>query len=279
MKITVAIPHYNDAENLDKLLGQLSEKGFDQVLVLDDNSTDDAVRQLAQKYPYAEFVFGDANLGPGGNRNRVIGRTQADLIWFLDSDMEIKTENPRAEIEKLFVKNMRQVVGTLILGDGNEPMWWNYGYFTHPEKDAKFCSLAYGRKKDQAARDTLRELGWDYAWIDWLGEKSVRRKVDWSAEGSLIVPAKLFEPIGGYDEEFKYHEGQDLTWRLREAGAETFFDPAIVVSHKATRSRRNEIDLADEEAARVRFYKRAYGDSVTSSALYSLMEDESEEAK
>jgi GT2 family glycosyltransferase len=237
----------------------LATKDLDQVVVLDDASADDKLIELQDKYLWAEFVFGDKNLGPGGNRNRIIGKTKADLIWFLDSDMQIKTDDPRTKIEEIFNNEMNQVVGTLILNDHGDPMGWNYGHFLHAKNDDKFFQLTL-EHKNQAAKDNLKALGWDYAWIDWLNEKPKHRRVDWTAEGSFIVPTQLFEAVGGYDEEFAYHEGQDLAWRLKEAGTKIYFDPAIVVSHLATRSRRNEIDQAEEAAAKMRFYRNNYGE-------------------
>ncbi|MDR0955801.1 MAG: glycosyltransferase, partial [Candidatus Nomurabacteria bacterium] len=134
MTITVAIPHYNDAVKLERLLNQLSAENFDQILVLEDASTEPAVKALPAKFPAVEFVFGKENLGPGGNRNRALCKVKSDLIWFLDSDRIIKSSNPRTAIENIFQKNLRQACGGLTLMNG-APQGCNYGRRMHPTRD------------------------------------------------------------------------------------------------------------------------------------------------
>ena len=56
-------------------------------------------------------------------------------------------------------------------------------------------------------------------------------QVDWVAEGSFALMIDDFAKVGGYDVEFRYHEGQDLAHRLREAGVKIMVTGDIVCTH------------------------------------------------
>ena len=51
------------------------------------------------------------------------------------------------------------------------------------------------------------------------------------AEGSFALLIDDFAKVGGYDAAFRYHEGQDLAHRLREAGVKIMVTGNIVCTH------------------------------------------------
>jgi GT2 family glycosyltransferase len=196
------------------------------------------------------------NLGPGGNRNRVIGKTTAEVIWFLDSDMIILSENPRVKIEEIFRKNKNQIVGTLIKNLLGENMPWNFGKFMNPVRDAYFnTALAFADSENRAKiSEMLAKNAMDFSWISWLEKPPKRCKIDWVAEGSFLISREIFEKLGGYDSRFLYHEGQDFCFRAREKNLDVVFDPAIEVLHNSIESR-SATHAEIEREARFLFFK------------------------
>jgi len=87
MKISVIIPAYNCEatiqETLDSVLGQTVAP--DEILVLDDGSTDCTPELLASYRPRIT-VFRQKNGGVASARNALCERAQGDLVAFLDSD-------------------------------------------------------------------------------------------------------------------------------------------------------------------------------------------------
>ena len=92
MDITLAIPNFNGLEGLKKLLPQVTKEEFKNIYVLDDCSTDKS-EEYVKKFPKITFVKGKKNLGPAGNRNRILNCQLGDIIFFIDADMELKVRD------------------------------------------------------------------------------------------------------------------------------------------------------------------------------------------
>lgn len=248
--VHVAIPHYNAYETLPVLLASLGEDDFSSITVLDDHSNDqDRLRSIQATFPYVDIIFGDRNRGAGGNRNRILEIGKTGLVWFLDCDMELVTEHNATAIRQLFERNRHRMVGGTILNRNGTPMEWNYGHEMHPLRDQRFKQLVN--------TNNLAELdanSWDYPWIK--GEKVQQsREVDWVAEGSFVVSLADFAKTGGYDEAFRYHEGQDLAHRLRELGVDVRVVSTIVTRHLEIDVRKDRRQQEVEDSAEL-FYEK-----------------------
>lgn len=57
--------------------------------------------------------------------------------------------------------------------------------------------------------------------------------VSWGSGAFSMVPRRVFEEVGGFDEDtfFLYCDDVDLSWRIREAGYEVVFQPGAIVFH------------------------------------------------
>ncbi len=87
MQITVVIPSFNRrhtlARALDSVFAQTAE--VDEVIVVDDGSTDGSADLVTAGYPRARLIR-QANLGVSAARNRGIEAASGDWIALLDSD-------------------------------------------------------------------------------------------------------------------------------------------------------------------------------------------------
>jgi glycosyltransferase involved in cell wall biosynthesis len=87
LKISVAIPTYNSASTIRSTLETVFSQSCpaDEVLVLDDGSTDDTVAIL-ESYKPRITVFQQQNRGVAAARNALTLRARGDLMAFLDHD-------------------------------------------------------------------------------------------------------------------------------------------------------------------------------------------------
>jgi glycosyltransferase involved in cell wall biosynthesis len=89
VRASVIIPTYNRAGRiahcLDALRGQDTTSKF-EVIVVDDGSTDDTLKVLAQ-FPEVR-VIGQANAGPAAARNRGVREASGEVVLFTDDDCE-----------------------------------------------------------------------------------------------------------------------------------------------------------------------------------------------
>ena len=250
MQVHVAIPHDNAPRALSNLLAQLTEQDFDSITVLDDHSTDQQkLQDLAREFPTVNFIFGEKNIGAGANRNRFLDLYKTGIVWFIDCDMRIETENVADMLRQKFAGENHIMLGSTILYTNGQPMAWNYGHEMHPQHDWQFT-----RATQADDRQMLQQQGWDYPWI-WGERVTEDRQVDWVAEGSFALLIDDFIQVGGYDAAFRYHEGQDLAHRLREAGVKIMVTGDIVCTHLDIDVRGKARHREVEQSARL-FYRK-----------------------
>lgn len=87
MSLAIVIPAKNEARFLPRLLHSVRRQTLqpNEVIVADAGSSD-GTREIAERFK-AKVVEGGM---PGAGRNRGAAATQADLIFFLDADVELK---------------------------------------------------------------------------------------------------------------------------------------------------------------------------------------------
>ena len=103
--ITVAMPAYNEAENILAMVEDVIQvmdvlTGDYEVIVVDDGSRDgtaDVVRALAQQYAQVRLVQHEVNQGYGAAVFSGLTSATKDLVFFTDSDRQFDLR----EIEKL----------------------------------------------------------------------------------------------------------------------------------------------------------------------------------
>ena len=87
MQVSVIIPTYNRVQTLiraiDSVLNQKSP--VDEIIVVDDGSTDDTANQISRNYPNEKLIR-QSNLGVSAARNAGIKQAGFEWIALLDSD-------------------------------------------------------------------------------------------------------------------------------------------------------------------------------------------------
>ena len=259
-KIQAVIPHYNSSEIAIALIDQLKKDDFDGIYLLDDASRPEHLERLKTAHPDIHYVIGDINKGAGGNRNRIVNEVQNGILYFVDADMELRSDGIADTLRQKFDKDIHQMIGGLILNSLDQPMGWNYGHEMHPVHDTQFGLLSElyasgGEAVKHRAWELLKQKGWDYPWL--RGEKPNERAVDWVAEGSFALSVSDFALVSGYDETMRYHEGQDLAHRLRAIGVTVIASSAFTAKHLevAVRAARE----GDFMQGRHHFYKKHWG--------------------
>ena len=236
--VVAAIPNYNMADYLRRLLPQILGGGYDGVYVLDDASTDDSVDAAADFGSAVTLVRSATNRGAGTNRNQILEHVaDGTLIHFVDADMDLTTPAPAAVAREVFARYAGSgvgVVGGLVRrADGTQEPY-NYGPVfslrTHltggfpPVIDRVRHSPALARRITAASRPALR------SWPK-IMEPPAAAPAYWVHEGNMVVEAEVFKSVGGYDSRIREHETQDLAIRLQRRGVRTHFDPSLEVMH------------------------------------------------
>lgn len=275
LNILAVIPTFNSVDLVVERIAELKESSFSHIIICDDHSDDNTVAILREKYgDSVEVIAGVNNLGPGGNRNRILNHElieTADYIFFLDADCQIVYKNDIAElIATSFTQNNDGVVGFSLLDRESKPMRWNYGELMHPVHEApdqKFDDLlASGKITRKQFIEWAPARAASYRLLE---EKDIK-EVGWVAEGCFAIRADLFKHIDGFAEQMRYHETHDFNARVGEAGYRTLFNPTNIAQHLEydSRMQRRESDI---RSGRLYYYQRHWG---MSEDVFSKLFDE-----
>ena len=180
-KISIYIPTYNSditiKESIDSVTNQSIK--FDQIIVIDDGSTDNT-KNILSKFDNIEIITNPMNIGVGKSRNIGIKACKNDLIASIDSDVVL---------DKYWLENILKIF---------------------KEKNAVYCC------------GNLREKYLQNIYNQW---RAKNYKLNWGEADVLNPPfiftcntlhyKKVWEDVGGFDENFKYPGGEDVDYSIK----------------------------------------------------------------
>ncbi|WP_180128975.1 glycosyltransferase family 2 protein [Rhodoferax sp. BLA1] len=217
-----------------------------KVLIVDNDSTDDSVKQIRAAVPGIELLQSGDNLGFGGGCNVGIRRAiaeGADYVWLINSD---STADAHALSALVDVAEQNPALGSVgsVLYEVDVPtqiQLWGGGR----------VRLCCGQSRHQTAPSPL----------------------DFISGASILLRRDALVAVGMFDQSayFMYWEDTDLGFRLRKAGWQLGVAEDSRVWHKQSASLGKGNPLLDEYFTRsgVRFLRR-YAPIPSISILFML---------
>jgi glycosyltransferase involved in cell wall biosynthesis len=254
--VVAAIPNYNMAASLRKLLPQVLAQSYDGVFVLDDASTDDTAAVVASFGGDVTQVRSQHNRGAGANRNQIIDHVaDGAIIHFIDADMDLQTtgtpEVAREVVARYADTGVGLIGGLVARMDGSQELD-NYGaVFSLWGNSTALIQLMIDRlrRKPRLARALRKALAPLVTQWPNILEAPSPGPAYWVHEGNMLVHSHLFKAVGGYDPVLREHEIQDLAIRLEQIGVKRYFDPSIKVVHREVDVRGNNRQRSVNKAA------------------------------
>ena len=183
-----------------------------EIVVLDNASDDDSVAAVSERFRDVRVIEQRHRAGFGANHNTVIRATAGRYVYVLNDDT---TSDDWAFDELVEYLDANPHVGALgprlVYPDGRiQASAWR---FPTPAT-AAVGALTLGR-----------------AGVVQSGGSSVR-SVDWMMGAALVVPRRVLDEVGLFDEGFFiYAEETDLCLRIRRAGYDVQYFPRATVVH------------------------------------------------
>lgn len=216
--LSVIIISYNTAALLEDCLKSIFKavipSGGLEVIVVDNASKDNSVDLVKTKYPQVKLLANDRNTGFATANNQGVKLATGRFLLFLNSDTKI---SPDSLVKPLkFIKNHPQVGGLTV--------------------KLKLPSGELDRDNHRAFPTpwVALTLFAGYKRLYYQLHKNFNRihSIELTAGSYLMMPAKLFKQLGGWDETyFFYGEDIDLCFRINQAGYKIIYYPKVEVIH------------------------------------------------
>jgi len=211
---SVVIPNWNGRDLLERYLPSvieaLSGSPANEIIVVDNASTDGSVDLLRRRFPQVRVLPLDRNLGFGGGSNEGVLAARNDIVVLLNSDMRV---------DRGFLQPLLDC-------------------FTDETVFAASCQIFLSDPKRVREETGLTQAWWED------GTLRVRHRADpaitrpypcfYGGGGSCAFDRRKFLEAGGFDGLFEpfYLEDTDLGYRAWKRGWKVFYQPASVVYHE-----------------------------------------------
>ena len=228
-KTLIVILNWNNAPDTIKCLDSLKQIDYPdyEILLIDNASTDDSVKEIHKFFPEIEIVINKKNIGVSGGRNVGIDIALARMndnssdtphyILFLDNDLIV---------EKTFLKEMVSVAvsnpGIGVLGckifflDKPDTIWATGGILNF----SKGTTVLRGMYElDQGQYDNICE-------------------VDYAVGCTFLVTKEALKIVGHFDTIFGIYCAEEIDWciRARQKGFKVMYIPSAKVWHKISQT-------------------------------------------
>jgi GT2 family glycosyltransferase len=208
MDLSIIIINFNTDDLLVKCLESVRRraKGLEfEVIVVNVGSTDPAKR--VEKFPFVRLIRAE-NRGFSAANNTGAEVAVGEVLLFLNSDTELLNGSLKEAVEQFRINpKLGLLIPRLELPDGS------------------LQPGAYGQLPTvfSTIREKLR-LGSD---------SDPDGPVEWVTGAALFIPRKVFDQVGGWDEQFfMYMEDVDLGARVKQLGLNAAYFPKLRILHR-----------------------------------------------
>ncbi len=219
VEISVIIPTYNSLNLLRRTLVCLEKQApnphFFQTLVVDDGSTD-GTSEFLRSYRgdlTLDTVIFQENRGRAATRNAGVRRAESELLLFMDGDMEFDSNLVAEHLSKHSDEKDLVVLGRVIYDRSLPYRSWQRYLETRGANKLPLGSPLPGR---------------------------------YFLSGHVSMPRSIFDAVGGFDESFRAHGGEDLDLGMKivSHGGWIIYAPELEMRHLHIRKLRDVLSMS-----------------------------------
>jgi GT2 family glycosyltransferase len=212
-RVSVIIPTFNHSKDVVACLGTIAiaaDQTAYEVIVVDDCSSADESARLS-RIPGIRYIRHETNQGFSGACTTGVNASHSEFVLLLNNDTEVFPGWIDSLVVEMDDHPSTGVTGSMILRanlrlqEAGSNIW----------SDA--TGAHYG-SDDNPSENRYR----------------FRREVDYCSGASLLIRRKLWESIGGFDEELSpaYYEDTDFCFSSRRHGHNVVYQPNSLIVHR-----------------------------------------------
>jgi GT2 family glycosyltransferase len=219
MKVAVVILNWNGKKFLEKFLPSVVSNcpAYAQIIVADNNSSDDSVVFLKTHYPKITIIQNSINGGFAKGYNDALQQVNTEYYVLLNSDVEV---SPRwiEPLVELMDKDKRIAACQPKIKSYSDKDHFEYAGAAGGFIDKFGYPFCRGRIFNNVEKDN--------------GQYDGTREIFWATGACLFIRANCYHQVKGFDEDFFAHmEEIDLCWRLKNIGYKIMYCSESTVFH------------------------------------------------
>ncbi|HNR16679.1 MAG TPA: glycosyltransferase [Chitinophagaceae bacterium] len=226
LQLSVIIVNFNVKHFLEQCLHSVlkaAEGMATEVIVVDNNSSDNSIHYLLPKFPTVKFIANTENLGFAKACNEGLKASSGNYILFLNPDTIVPEDCFKKCISFFEQHTQAGALGVKML-DGS-------GRFLKESKRAFPSPLTSLYKLFGLAKLFPRSKTFSTYHLGHLAENK-NHEVDVLAGAFMMVKKEILEKIGSFDETFfMYGEDIDLSYRIQKAGYKNYYFADCSIIH------------------------------------------------
>jgi GT2 family glycosyltransferase len=219
--ISIILVNYNGADVLIDCLNSLERfipRDNCEIIVVDNNSQDNSVYILNDKFPNIKLIKLPKNVGFGAGNNAGAKVAKGEFIFLLNTDTIVESNILPHLIELMSENPDVGIIGPKLLFPDK-----SFQISFSPEISLKGEFAARKLHKNAEDKNNLHIIEKDFQDI---------KEVDIVVGAAFFIRADLFNLLGGFDEKFfMYFEESDLCQRVRNEGYKILYTPHVSLIH------------------------------------------------
>lgn len=205
--LSIIIVNYNGKKYFEECIQSIHKNisSIDyEIIVFDNNSNDDSIAYLNNRFPEIITIKSEDNLGFGLGNNEAVKYAKADTILLLNNDTIILDDF--SELLNFAKSNPKAGAVGINMLDKNKSYLIPGGKFPNINSCFKIKNGAYSG---------------DFQTGNFT---SPYYKVDWIGGSFMLMRKEIFENVNGFDKDyFMYVEDVDLCKKIAEKGYQNYF--------------------------------------------------------
>lgn len=222
-RLDIVIVNWNSNDLLRKCLKSIEGSTFQNIniVIVDNGSNDNSLSCVESSRLQLTLVSNDTNRGFAAACNQGIGKSNSELVLFLNPDTELIPDTLAKGIEILRINEDIWILGCQQLDSiGNVlpsctrfPRLHNY----------LFDIFGLSKINPKKFRPATIMLDWDH---------TDSRFVDQVMGSFMLMRRNIFDIIGYFDERFfVYYEDLDFAYRVSQAGGKCYYTTELQIHH------------------------------------------------
>lgn len=225
MKLSIVIVNYNVRYFLEQCLHAVNRSvcHFEyDIFVVDNNSSDDSLHMLRDKFPQVKLIANTENVGFSKANNQAINVSNAEYVLLLNPDTIIQEDTLQKCIDKMDENTAIAGLGVkMVDGAGNFLPESKRGF---PSPLAAFAKMS-GLSKIFPKSKTFGQYHLTYL------DNNKNHEIEVLSGAFMLLRKSVLDKIGLLDEDyFMYGEDIDLSYRMIKAGFKNYYlaDTSII---------------------------------------------------